>query len=273
MVRRFYRGRRPRRPARTDVQRRCPGRLVGAPAEADRVLVSGAVRDAGLRREPVPCAPADPRAAGLHGRALRALARPVLRDRRRWDGWAPNAEKVKALAANVARVHCQQLVGERPGLPIDETRPVMTVNRRIEELVDREYQYGFVTDLDTDVAPKGLTEEVVRLISAKKRRARVAARMAARRVSPLPDARGADVAERALRADRLPGHELLGGPKAKGPAPDEPRRGRPGGPRDVRQARDLARRAGAALGGRGRRRSSTRCRWRPRSRRSSPRSA
>jgi hemoglobin len=34
-------------------------------------------------------------------------------------GWVgANAEKVKALAANVARVHCQQLVGERPGLPI-----------------------------------------------------------------------------------------------------------------------------------------------------------
>jgi len=38
----------------------------------------------------------------------------------------------------------------------------------IDELVDREYPYGFHTDLDTDLAPKGLTEEVVRLISAKK---------------------------------------------------------------------------------------------------------
>src|SRR6185437_11946374 len=34
-------------------------------------------------------------------------------------------------------------------------------------LVDREYQYGFVTALDTDIAPKGLSEAVVRLISAK----------------------------------------------------------------------------------------------------------
>ena len=38
----------------------------------------------------------------------------------------------------------------------------------IEELVGREYSFGFHTDLDTDVAPKGLTEDVVRLISAKK---------------------------------------------------------------------------------------------------------
>jgi Fe-S cluster assembly protein SufB len=38
----------------------------------------------------------------------------------------------------------------------------------VQELVDRDYQYGFVTPLDTDVAPKGLSEAVVRLISAKK---------------------------------------------------------------------------------------------------------
>lgn len=35
-------------------------------------------------------------------------------------GWVgPNADKVKALATNVARVHCQQLVGVRPNLRID----------------------------------------------------------------------------------------------------------------------------------------------------------
>jgi Fe-S cluster assembly protein SufB len=38
---------------------------------------------------------------------------------------------------------------------------------QIQELVEREYRYGFTTDLDTEVAPKGLTEAVVRLISAK----------------------------------------------------------------------------------------------------------
>ena len=37
----------------------------------------------------------------------------------------------------------------------------------IDELLDREYPYGFTTELDTEVAPKGLDEEVVRLISAK----------------------------------------------------------------------------------------------------------
>jgi len=39
----------------------------------------------------------------------------------------------------------------------------------VETLVNREYKYGFVTDIESDVAPKGLNEDIVRLISAKKR--------------------------------------------------------------------------------------------------------
>jgi len=38
----------------------------------------------------------------------------------------------------------------------------------VESLVGKEYKYGFVTDIDADVAPKGLNEDIVRLISAKK---------------------------------------------------------------------------------------------------------
>ena len=34
--------------------------------------------------------------------------------------------------------------------------------------VQNEYKYGFVTDIDTDAIPKGLSEDVVRLISSKK---------------------------------------------------------------------------------------------------------
>jgi Fe-S cluster assembly protein SufB len=43
-----------------------------------------------------------------------------------------------------------------------------TAARTFEELASREYQYGFVTDVETESVPKGLSEEVVRLISAKK---------------------------------------------------------------------------------------------------------
>ncbi len=38
----------------------------------------------------------------------------------------------------------------------------------VESLVNKEYKYGFVTDIDADTAPKGLSEDVVRMISAKK---------------------------------------------------------------------------------------------------------
>jgi Fe-S cluster assembly protein SufB len=38
---------------------------------------------------------------------------------------------------------------------------------RLSSLVDGEYRYGFVTDLDADVVPIGLDESVVRLISEK----------------------------------------------------------------------------------------------------------
>jgi Fe-S cluster assembly protein SufB len=42
------------------------------------------------------------------------------------------------------------------------------VQSEIREFTDKEYKYGFVTDLEMDTAPRGLSEDVVRLISAKK---------------------------------------------------------------------------------------------------------
>jgi len=38
----------------------------------------------------------------------------------------------------------------------------------VKEYTGREYKYGFVTDIEADLAPKGLNEEVIRFISAKK---------------------------------------------------------------------------------------------------------
>ena len=38
----------------------------------------------------------------------------------------------------------------------------------VEFLANREYKYGFVTDIESDVIPKGLSEDTIRLISAKK---------------------------------------------------------------------------------------------------------
>ncbi|MGA2685312.1 MAG: Fe-S cluster assembly protein SufB [Verrucomicrobiota bacterium] len=44
-----------------------------------------------------------------------------------------------------------------------------TATETIESLVKQEYKYGFVTDVEADSAPPGLNEDIVRLISAKKR--------------------------------------------------------------------------------------------------------
>src|SRR5829696_825365 len=38
----------------------------------------------------------------------------------------------------------------------------------LEQTVLSEYKYGFVTDIEADEAPKGLTEDTIRFISAKK---------------------------------------------------------------------------------------------------------
>jgi Fe-S cluster assembly protein SufB len=38
----------------------------------------------------------------------------------------------------------------------------------IEQLANTEYKYGFVTDVEQDIAPKGLNEDIIRLISSKK---------------------------------------------------------------------------------------------------------
>ena len=40
--------------------------------------------------------------------------------------------------------------------------------QRLDELISQEYKHGFVTDLEADVIPKGLSEAVIRLISSKK---------------------------------------------------------------------------------------------------------
>ncbi|MCZ6625344.1 MAG: Fe-S cluster assembly protein SufB [Deltaproteobacteria bacterium] len=43
-----------------------------------------------------------------------------------------------------------------------------TPTNTMTELVNQEYKYGFVTELEADTAPPGLNEDIIRLISAKK---------------------------------------------------------------------------------------------------------
>lgn len=41
-------------------------------------------------------------------------------------------------------------------------------NQILEDHISSDYKYGFVSDIDTEFAPQGLTEDIVRFISAKK---------------------------------------------------------------------------------------------------------
>ena len=49
-----------------------------------------------------------------------------------------------------------------------KVKSVSTPTETIETLANREYRYGFVTDIEADVVPRGLNEDIIRLISAKK---------------------------------------------------------------------------------------------------------
>jgi Fe-S cluster assembly protein SufB len=48
------------------------------------------------------------------------------------------------------------------------SKPMSTSTEKIQELVDKAYAYGFVTEIEEDTVPKGLNEEIVRAISEKK---------------------------------------------------------------------------------------------------------
>ncbi|MDE5806546.1 MAG: hypothetical protein K2H76_00380 [Muribaculaceae bacterium] len=51
-----------------------------------------------------------------------------------------------------------------PALPKSAADSVRT----IEEATGSEYKYGFTSDIDTDIVPPGLNEDVIRFISEKK---------------------------------------------------------------------------------------------------------
>jgi Fe-S cluster assembly protein SufB len=54
-----------------------------------------------------------------------------------------------------------------PELPANRP-PAQMTDDQVRELANREYQYGFVSNVESELAPKGLSEEIVRYISAKK---------------------------------------------------------------------------------------------------------
>lgn len=76
-----------------------------------------------------------------------AAFRPVRRHARA----TPTDGRVRAAAADVA-----------------EQEEMSDEKRDIQKMLSRPYKYGFKTMIESDVFPKGLSEDVVRAISAKK---------------------------------------------------------------------------------------------------------
>src|SRR5438132_2962402 len=55
-----------------------------------------------------------------------------------------------------------------PARGLSPENAIVSAPATIEELTSRQYKYGFVTEIEADAVPRGLNEETVRLISAKK---------------------------------------------------------------------------------------------------------
>jgi len=53
-------------------------------------------------------------------------------------------------------------------VPLKEKHMEKDQDKLLGEVTSGEYKYGFVTDIETEIIPKGLSEDVVRLISSKK---------------------------------------------------------------------------------------------------------
>src|ERR1700694_4505938 len=101
-----------------------------------------------------------------HVRAQRGLLHPFALDRRRPGSPA-------RLAKHAAHRPAPQRAGDVRLDPL-ATRSLspedalVTTAATIQELASRQYKYGFVTDIEADAVPRGLNEDIVRLISAKK---------------------------------------------------------------------------------------------------------
>ena len=51
---------------------------------------------------------------------------------------------------------------------MEREKAMGTSQDNIEVIANQEYKYGFVTDIEQETVPPGLSEEIIRRISAKK---------------------------------------------------------------------------------------------------------
>ena len=105
------------------------------------------------------------------------------------------------------------------------------------------YKWGCETDIEMDLAPKGLSEDTIRLISARKQEPEWLLEWRLKAYRRLAADGGAALGARRARADRLPGPSLLRRAEEEARA-EEPGRGRSGAAGDLREARHPAEGAG-----------------------------
>lgn len=84
----------------------------------------------------------------------------------------------------------------------------------IENIEKQEYKYGFTSDIETETIPRGLNEEVVRLISTKKGEPGVDDRAPPEGLPSLAEYGASHVGASDDPSDRLPGRHLLCGAEA-----------------------------------------------------------
>ena len=97
-----------------------------------------------------------------------------------------------------------------------------TATETIESLVKQEYKYGFYTDVETDSAPPGLSEDTIRLISRRKKEPEWLTDWRLKAFRHWQTMTGADLAEGPPRKNQLSGHHLLLRAREKGRWAEKP---------------------------------------------------
>ena len=122
-------------------------------------------------------------------------------------------------------------------VPRDVTVPTSSDEATIERATGGEYRYGFVSDIESEAIPKGLSDDVVRLISSKKGEPAwmLDWRLAAlKRWRTMKEPRWPKVTYPPIDYQDI---VYYSAPKSAGSGPEEPRRGRSRAAQDVREAR------------------------------------
>ena len=105
-----------------------------------------------------------------------------------------------------------------------------TNTRTIRDLTEREYQWGFVTEIGEERVPKGLNEEIIHMISEKKGEPEFMLQWRLKAYRHWAFARkgtgGTEVGQYPVQPDRLSEHRVLFRPAEKAWSA-KPGRGRP----------------------------------------------